>query len=272
MSCLSEELLYTTVRLEGQTLKGLTVGTGFFFQHKHKLFLVTNKHIVEGVSQGKFIVFEGKKGNNDWNLDPQNRLEVRFSEKNFVGHPDPKIDIAIADVSYGIDELIRKGYKPFWKNVVVENIPSKEEIQKFISPLEEIIFIGYPNGIWDSVNGLPVIRRGITATPYYIDFMDEKRFLVDASVFPGSSGSPVFIYHSGSYSDRQGNLYEGNRFFFLGVIAKVYHKKERGSIEVQDIPTKKTSVPISTQMIDLGIVFKAETVLETIEYYLNQVL
>lgn len=60
--------------------------------------------------------------------------------------------------------------------------------------------IGYPNGLWDSQNNLPIIRRGITATSVKKDYNGKKEFLIDAAVFPGSSGSPVFIFNEGSYS------------------------------------------------------------------------
>jgi hypothetical protein len=33
-----------------------------------------------------------------------------------------------------------------------------------LSPAEEILMIGYPNGIWDDVNNMPVFRRKIAVT------------------------------------------------------------------------------------------------------------
>lgn len=75
-------------------------------------------------------------------------------------------------------------------------IPNEEQIKQ-MDAIEPITFIGYPNGIWDSTNLLPVARRGTTASPIEVDFEGSPRFLIDASVFGGSSGSPVFILNQG---------------------------------------------------------------------------
>ena len=148
-------------------------------------------------------------------------------------------------------------------------IPTQEIIDKFISPIENVIFIGYPSGIWDSKNLFPIVRKGLTATPYYIDFLGEQKFLIDASVFPGSSGSPVFAYSSGSYSDKHGGLYFGDFVQFLGIIAETFHRQDEGDIIIKNIPTKDVPFSISKQMIDLGIVYKAITIEQTIQHYFS---
>lgn len=56
MAHITEQLLYSTVRLEGSTVNGNSVGTGFFFQDKDRLYLVTNKHVIEKVTQGKYLM------------------------------------------------------------------------------------------------------------------------------------------------------------------------------------------------------------------------
>ena len=60
--------------------------------------------------------------------------------------------------------------------------------------------VGYPNGLWDTKNDLPIIRRGITATPAFRDYCGRDEFLIDAACFPGSSGSPVFILNQGLHT------------------------------------------------------------------------
>jgi len=56
--------------------------------------------------------------------------------------------------------------------------------------------IGYPNGLWDHVNNLPLIRRGITASHPGVDYQIEGQngpgvTVIDMACFPDSSGSPV---------------------------------------------------------------------------------
>ena len=269
MQSLAEELLHTTVRLEGKTQKGSSVGTGFFFLHGDRLFVITNKHVVEGVTQGQFVVLKGKLDGKKKKPELGQGVAVPFNQTNFIGHPDPSVDVTAMNVSTIIEDIEKTGNILFWKHITEKEFPTEEHYEKFIGPMEEVIFIGYPSGIWDSKNILPVARRGITATPCYVDFDGEKKFLVDASVFPGSSGSPVFIYYTGGYPDKSGNLYAGNRMHFMGIIAKVYQRLEQGEIKVIDIPTAQKAFAEINQMIDLGIVYKAETVRECIEHYVK---
>jgi hypothetical protein len=260
MQSLAEELLHTTVRLEGTTPNGASVGTGFFFLHNQRLFLVTNKHVVEGVTQGHFVVLKGRIDGETKTPVLGQGVAIPFTQASFIGHPNPKVDVAAMNVSTIFSGLENSGNTLFWKNITEDQFPTKEHYEKFIGPMEEIIFIGYPSGIWDKKNILPVARRGMTATPCYVDFDGEKTFLIDASVFPGSSGSPVYIYYAGGYPDKS-----GNRMHFLGIVAKVYQRLEQGEVKIIDIPTAQKALAEINQMIDLGIVFKSETIIECID-------
>ncbi len=119
------------------------------------------------------------------------------------------------------------------------------------------------------MNLLPVVRRGITATPVSVDFERRPAFLIDASIFPGSSGSPVFLFNVGSYSPKGKGLVFGNRIFFLGILAYVFIRKDFNTIELIDIPTGKIPGVITTQMVDLGIVYKSIVIKELIEEILR---
>jgi hypothetical protein len=116
---------------------------------------------------------------------------------------------------------------------------------------------------------MPIARRGTTATPLQIDYAGAPTFLVDASVFPGSSGSPVFICNSGGYPSRSGFVV-GTRVLFLGVIAEVAVREEHGQIDFVSIPTAEVPIVRTQQMIDLGVVYKSSTVLDTVLDFLRQ--
>lgn len=60
----------------------------------------------------------------------------------------------------------------------------------------------------------------------------------------------------------------GTKFFFVGVVAAVYFKTAANDIVSLPIPTRTKDVAIDKEMIDLGIVFKAETVIEAIETFI----
>ena len=78
--------------------------------------------------------------------------------------------------------------------------------------------IGYPRGIYDEANNLPIVRRGITATSMGRDYNSKPEFMIDMACFPGSSGSPVFMDKTG-YVDRktQGHMIDAHRFYFLAI-------------------------------------------------------
>lgn len=138
----------------------------------------------------------------------------------------------------------------------------------------------------DCLNGLPLVALTASTTDLSRQPQDTvltigqmvsiqpaptPKFLIDASVFPGSSGSPVFIYYTGSYPDKAGNLYAGSRMFFLGILAQVFQRTEQGDIKIKEVPTAQVAITEVQQMIDLGIVFNDSTVIECLNNYLTVV-
>lgn len=127
--------------------------------------------------------------------------------------------------------------------------------------IEDIIIVGYPNGIWDGINNKPIYRKGITATHPCFDYNGKKEFLFDAACFPGSSGSPVFILNV--YKDKRGNTYLGwSRVLLMGTLYAGPQHTSTGEIKIIDIPTAQTPVAISRIPNNLGLVIKSNRILE----------
>ena len=139
-------------------------------------------------------------------------------------------------------------------------MPSNDEVED-MDVMEPVAFVGYPNALFDSKNHTPIIRRGTLATPFQLDYDGRPVFLIDASVFPGSSGSPVFLYRE--KRDIKGNLQIS--FRLLGIIAEVFFQSAIGKIEKAPAPTSIEYIVRTKQMIGLGVVFKSRTIIETIE-------
>ncbi|MDR1728744.1 MAG: serine protease [Acidobacteriota bacterium] len=193
MQALSEQLLFTTTRIEGNTANGVSIGTGFFFDYKERLFLITNKHVVKNVVSGYFSMVRSCVSNGIEEPIIGSKVSIRFTESNFIGHPDQNIDVTVMNTSNLINQMVATGNPLYRKSVSEALIPTASDYDKFISPIEDVVFVGYPNGLFDTKNNLPIIRRGVTASPCYYNFDGNKIFLIDASVFPGSSGSPVLF-------------------------------------------------------------------------------
>ena len=57
---------------------------------------------------------------------------------------------------------------------------------------------------------------------------------------------------------------------FLGIVASVYFQQDYNEITFIPQPTLDVPVALSKQMIDLGVVYKSPTIIETIRVFLNQ--
>jgi hypothetical protein len=273
VNSIAEQLYFTTVRVDTlNSAKQQGAGTAFLFAHKKGdlsyPFVVTNKHVVTGMLEGA-LTFSTKKDGKPA-LGHGFRLQINDWSEAWFGHPDKDIDIAICPFA-PLEQHIKNshGIDLFYRYVTTEMAPTPEVLSK-LDALEQVTFVGYPNGVWDRKNLLPVARKGHAASPLDVDFEGTARFLIDASVFGGSSGSPVFIANQGMYTDKLGSTIMGSRLIFLGVIAAVYFRSQLNKVVPVPIPTQFDGLVQNQEMIDLGIVFKARTVIETIEAYLTK--
>ncbi|UZR28052.1 trypsin-like serine peptidase [Methylococcus mesophilus] len=270
---LAENLFFTTVRIDTRAANGaLGSGTGFLYTHRlsesqHAIFVVTNKHVVQGVQAGS-LTFHQKKDDKP-NLGTGFRLDINDWPQAWFGHPSPDIDIAVVPF-IPLETHIKQqaGVELFYRCVDSNMLPSATQLEQ-LDAIESVTFIGYPDGIWDRSNLIPVARRGTTASPIVVDFEGTPRFIIDASVFGGSSGSPVFILNQGMYSDKRGNTVVGSRLIFVGVVAAVFFRTELNQIVAVPVPTQNQPMAQQREMLDLGIVFKARTVVETIEAFIK---
>lgn len=268
-----ENLIFTTVRIE-TVMKdgGVSTGTGFIFEYnsqdKQYLFLVSNKHVIKDAVIGKLEFNIAKNGEPD--LGNKHTLQINNFEDSWIGHSNPDIDIAITPFVPIINELGKKNVEIYFRSIPEAIIP-KNDVLTEVDAVEDVIIIGYPNGIYDKKNLLPIVRKGITATPANIDFEGMPTFIIDASIFPGSSGSPVFICNVGSFTKKGTNdLYAGTRLMFMGIVASVFIKQDVNTLEVITIPTKDIPIIKTSQMIDLGIVFKSSCIVEIVESFLRK--
>ena len=95
-SSLTEQLLYTSVRINTRDADGNNyVATAFVVRHGPsggQPFLVTNKHVVQGMNTGT-IIFTESAGDSPI---LGSRIDVRLArfEEQWTGHPDPNVDVS----------------------------------------------------------------------------------------------------------------------------------------------------------------------------------
>jgi len=224
---LSTQLIFTTVPIwvEGESGR-TTTGTGFFYNKKINEqtsvpFIVTNAHVVSGATKG-FISLIRKEGDKP-NLI--NKITIEVQGNILTQYVNDENDLAAIPVGPFLNQLNQDSIEVFYRSIDSQLEPSNEVLND-LSAVEDITFVGYPSGIYDRKNNIPVVRRGITATPVWNDFDGKPIFLIDAGVYPGSSGSPVLIINSGSYSTKNG-IVVGNRVLFLGIVSSTMTRAEQ---------------------------------------------
>lgn len=267
----SEQLPSVTVRIRTKGFADQTwtgVGTGFVWSEalaggQSALFLVTNRHVVKDATMiGLTLQGTGTDGSRA--LGPGQDVETQLGEMNLIYHPDPEIDLALLALGPITARMHAAGFKPHFTSVARGIIPTDEQIRE-LSAAHPVLIVGYPNGVYDQANNLPVIRRGVTAIPPWINYQGGKDLLLDISVFGGSSGSPVFVLDEGLLIGRAGVNLGGSRLYFMGVLKAGHYRTETGAIVQMPAPTAMVPVARVQQMINLAVCVKAEKVVELVD-------
>jgi hypothetical protein len=256
---ISTQLLFTTAPLWVQRASGeQAFGTAFILSlpipgssEQQMPFLVTNAHVVADAQRAIVDLVEREGDAPKWGR----RLRVEIDGPTITAFTHALDDLAIVPIGGLLNQLEQGGRHVFFRSVSQDLIPT-EQILADLAAMEEVTFIGYPSGLYDEHNLSPIIRRGITATPPWNDFRGQPAFLIDAGVFPGSSGSPVFIMNQGAYATR-GGLVLGSRLLFMGVLTEAILRTER------DLP------PV---FLGLGKVIKASRLRDFTEQVREQLL
>lgn len=262
----AKQILYTTVRIDTIDKNGKSwSGTGFITDYEKDddryPMIVTNKHVIKNMVKGQLAFLKKKDGKPI--IPSKQIIEISNFESNWIGHPDVNVDVTIMPIGGILNKMKEKGLEIYFLTIQKDLFLKNEQLKE-LSAIQEVIFIGYPSAIRDETNLTPITRRGITASPIHQNFDDNPIFLIDASVFGGSSGSPVFILNQGSYS-KPGAMVMGSRVILLGIVAESHYFFEKGEMGKDESITK--DIPIGKQYIDLGVVFKSSTITETMEFW-----
>lgn len=224
--------------------------------------LVSNKHVL--MKDAKSLTATALKKNSNGGPDYGNPVTIDLKcsdcgQFHIYEHPTPEVDVAAVNIGKQIfkSNIFHRAVGP--ANSLL-NQPPERGLRE--STLESIMFVGYPNGIYDTHNIMPIARFGQMATLLDFNYMGRPQFLVDAAVFGGSSGSPVFVQRKFQRSTATG-ISIGEEPYFVGVLAAVHQKTDYGPI-----------VPVNfaaqiNKEIGLGLVFKESTVNDVLNIALS---
>jgi hypothetical protein len=267
INSLTKKLLFNTIRVDTVLEDGSEgSGTAFVVNHQHSrgqfTFIVTNRHLVDGVRRGGLVFTQKENGQPVFGQRFQLNIED-FPQAWFM-HPDPEVDLAIVPMRPLEQAALDQGVELYYHPIDSRLAPDAATLRA-LDALEDVLFVGYPSGVWDQVNLMPIMRRGTTATPMALDFEGRAEFLIDAAVYPGSSGSPVFVYQPENGRPIRD---AGRRFLFAGVVAAVFFREEANHLVSVPVPANNHGMVMGSEMIDLGLVIKAQAVIEVMDAYL----
>lgn len=198
-----------------------------------------------------FTLTEGDKYNEPITGSHIKRKIENFS-KRWIRHPSEEVDLCAMPMMPIITEIRREGKVPWFRRIEYSTIPSEEEWRNFI-PAEDIIMIGYPNGLWDEVNGIPFFKKGMTATHPYMNYKGREEFVIDMSVYPGSSGSPVFLLTNEFYAKSRTFQGRPDHARLLGIAYKHFKFNANLKSFESENPNLSDEVP----PIDLGLAIRS---------------
>ena len=249
----------STVKIECMLETGdSTTGTGFFCDLDYLgegilTVLVTNKHVIKNTINCEIdipVIYED-------GIEGFETIMINDHEEKWVLHEEPEIDLCVLVLAQIIDAeyLLENNIRLNFHSIHLALFPN-EKLLDSLEAIEEVIMIGYPDGIMDEANIKPITRKGITATHPNIDYEDSPEFLIDVPCFEGSSGSPVFLYNQGSWIDDRGQTIMGDRIYLLGVLYAGYDKDQKGNLVKTTI--NKMKMEEMKIHLNLGIVVKVK--------------
>ncbi|HFG6897085.1 trypsin-like peptidase domain-containing protein [Acinetobacter baumannii] len=246
---IKDQLYYSTVMIQSAQSSGTAFLLSKNIGQLTRIYLVSNKHVVKNQTECQIRFHKSES------LNPENKIGDfihHFSNEEWINgwkfHNDDEVDLAVFDLTPTMAALNEQQQCIFFRSLNTNSIATKEKNKEIIA-MEKVFFVGYPNAFRDEINNLPIARSGYLATPLYTDFEGKETFLLDASIFEGSSGSPIFIVNENfeTYTDTSGNAKINARCILVGVNSSTITR-------VRD-----------KQYLNIGYAWKAYKILEIIE-------
>ena len=246
---LDSKLHQMTTIINAQTSQGSFQGSGFFYSVLGprpdptdrgyqwvpiEMWVITNRHVVVPNIDGtdvwpSTITVRLRRwdafGRPSWAPVTVSGSEIK---ERVTLHPNERVDVAAISVSEMMVREIQSGEGeftyaspfPLSRDLLACN---NREIQ--VEASSDVLVVGYPDGFYDDVNLFPVVKSGIVASRWGAPFRGDPCFLIDAKLFPGSSGS-VVLSKPGILGLRDGQLLktkDGDKAFaLLGIFSGGY--------------------------------------------------
>lgn len=187
------DLIHATVRLEQVHSDGLgAVGTGFVVvapasDGAPRTILITAEHVFERMPRDKVKVgFRVADDAGDWRYAPVS-IRIRGPEGEPLWTAHPIQDVAAIPLPAGVARAA----------VPASRLATSQTLAALaVSPGDEMMVLGYPQGFSANAAGFPIVRVGRVASYPLTPPARYPTYLLDFSVFAGNSGGPVYVIRS----------------------------------------------------------------------------
>lgn len=226
------------------------------------VLLVTNKHVLDGCDQAEIVLTIAPKGAALDSFErPHGQVHQAFAlplNGGFrIDHPSPEVDLCGVVMGPLLNQILSTGNEAH-HFIMTKSMRLDAGARDLMRTVEPIAMVGYPNGLWDEANNAPITRRGITATHPLLKYRGRNEFLIDAACFPGSSGSPVFVYESGMYRSGPNSMSPGERVALIGILWGGPQFTAEGTVVAKPIPHNATGAATTNIPMNLGFVLSAD--------------
>ena len=169
----------------------LTNASGFFFQRKERLFLVTSRHVMIDEPSRHFP----DRIEIELHVDPDNLgKSTGFSIPLYRGgmsvwrqglDTTGEVDVAVIEI-----ERAALPATTVYRAFTAKHLPGRSDRIEVGTPL---LMVGFPLGFHDTLHHMPVVRHAVIASSFGLRFKGEGYFLTDARTHRGTSGAPVVM-------------------------------------------------------------------------------
>lgn len=152
-------------------------------QRPYRVLFVTHASAFEGQSHVSLTFDRGREP-----VRATLNLEDDQGQRTWVRHPESPVAATRVDVGALREAGIRFNWIP--SSFLVDG----DRMQQVgITVGMDVFVIGYPMGLIDEPRDLAIVRDGVIARLDHDGHASSNRFLVDATVLPGSRGGPVVL-------------------------------------------------------------------------------
>jgi S1-C subfamily serine protease len=188
---MSVEMIHATVQLDQPLGDGSrTVGTGFLINDPGadgtpRIVLVTATHVLENMPGPEMrIGYRVQAKDGAWTYEPQ-KITIRSGDQK-LWTSDPGHDVS-AIVIAAPPAFAKAAIPLAWLGT------GETFEQHAVGPGDEMMALGFPEGLAANEAGFPILRSGRVASYPLMPAKAFPTFLLDFSVYPGNSGGPVFV-------------------------------------------------------------------------------